>query len=84
MTVPQQRRATTASMASPIGGWNARDSLANMQPLDAVQLINFFPIEYNFNKEEKIQKYCKIISDINPFDSKKTVYYYMLKNKISF
>jgi hypothetical protein len=43
MTVPQQRRATTASMASPIGGWNARDSLANMQPLDAVQLINFFP-----------------------------------------
>jgi hypothetical protein len=30
-------------MASPIGGWNARDSLANMQPLDAVQLINFFP-----------------------------------------
>lgn len=43
MTVPQQRRATTTSMASPIGGWNARDSLANMQPLDAVQLINFFP-----------------------------------------
>jgi len=43
MTTPQQRRATTTSMASPIGGWNARDSLANMQPLDAVQLINFFP-----------------------------------------
>ena len=43
MTVPQQRRANTTSMASPIGGWNARDSLANMQPLDAVQLINFFP-----------------------------------------
>ena len=48
------------------------------------ELIHFFPIEYNFNKEEKIQKYCKIISEINPFDSKKTVYYYMLKNKISF
>ena len=43
MAVAQQRRAVTTSLASPIGGWNARDSLANMQPLDAVQLINFFP-----------------------------------------
>jgi len=43
MAVPQQRRAMTASLASPIGGWNARDSLAEMSPLDAVQLTNFFP-----------------------------------------
>jgi hypothetical protein len=43
MAVAQQTRANTTSLASPIGGWNARDSLANMQPLDAVQLINFFP-----------------------------------------
>jgi len=35
--------ATTSSIPSPIGGWNARDSLANMAPTDAVQLINFFP-----------------------------------------
>ena len=35
--------ATTASVPAPIGGWNARDSLANMSPTDAVQLINFFP-----------------------------------------
>jgi hypothetical protein len=43
MAVPQQKRAFTASLASPIGGWNARDSLAEMNPLDAVQLVNFFP-----------------------------------------
>jgi hypothetical protein len=43
MTAPQKRTAATTSLASPIGGWNARDSLANMSPLDAVQLINFFP-----------------------------------------
>lgn len=43
MATPQGRRAATTSLASPIGGWNARDSLANMQPLDAVQLVNFFP-----------------------------------------
>ena len=43
MTVPQRRTATTASVAAPIGGWNARDSIANMPPLDAVTLNNFWP-----------------------------------------
>jgi hypothetical protein len=43
MAVAKRYTATTASLASPIGGWNARDSLAEMQPLDAVQLVNFFP-----------------------------------------
>ena len=43
MAVAQQRRAMTASLPSPIGGWNARDSLAEMNQLDAVQMVNFFP-----------------------------------------
>jgi hypothetical protein len=43
MAVAQQRRAVTASLPSPSGGWNARDSLAEMNPLDAVQMVNFFP-----------------------------------------
>ncbi len=43
MPVPKRYTARTTSLASPIGGWNARDSLAEMQPLDAVQLVNFFP-----------------------------------------
>jgi hypothetical protein len=43
MAVPQQRRAVTASVPSPIGGWNARDSVAEMNPLDAVVLDNFYP-----------------------------------------
>ncbi len=41
--VAQQRKAVTASIPSPIGGWNARDSLAAMQPADAVEMINWFP-----------------------------------------
>ena len=40
---PKTNTASTASVPSPIGGWNARDSLANMSPTDAVQMINFFP-----------------------------------------
>lgn len=43
MGIPQKRNATTTSIPSPIGGWNARDSLANMSPTDAVQLVNWFP-----------------------------------------
>jgi hypothetical protein len=43
MAVAKKFTAITTSLASPIGGWNARDSLAEMQPLDAVQLVNFFP-----------------------------------------
>ena len=43
MAVPQRRTAATASVSSPVGGWNARDSIANMPPLDAVVLNNFFP-----------------------------------------
>jgi hypothetical protein len=39
----QQRTAVTASVSAPIGGWNARDSIANMPPLDAVALNNFWP-----------------------------------------
>ena len=39
----KQNTAKTASVPAPIGGWNARDSLANMSPIDAVQLVNWFP-----------------------------------------
>ena len=43
MGVPKKFSATTTSVPAPIGGWNARDSLANMNPMDAIQLVNFYP-----------------------------------------
>ena len=43
----QKRIAKTASVPAPIGGWNARDSLANMDAKDAVQLENFWPLPYD-------------------------------------
>ena len=43
MAVAKRLTASTASVAAPIGGWNARDSVAEMNPLDAVVLNNFFP-----------------------------------------
>jgi hypothetical protein len=39
----QGRSAVTTSLTSPIGGWNARDSIAQMPPTDAVSLNNLYP-----------------------------------------
>lgn len=33
----------TASLPAPVGGWNARDSLDQIPPTDAIELVNFFP-----------------------------------------
>jgi hypothetical protein len=43
----QRTAAKVASLPSPVGGWNARDSIANMDLLDAVQLTNLFPSANN-------------------------------------
>lgn len=39
----QRADANVASLPAPTGGWNARDSIANMEETDAVTLINMFP-----------------------------------------
>ena len=39
----RQQISAVYSMSAPTGGWNARDSIAAMDPLDAVKLVNFFP-----------------------------------------
>ena len=55
--VAQQRKALTASIPSPIGGWNARDSLANMQPIDAVQMVNWYPTPSDIMVRKGYTKY---------------------------
>lgn len=42
-TLVQRASANVESLPAPVGGWNARDSLANMDPTDAVTLVNLFP-----------------------------------------
>lgn len=39
----QKPRATSASIAAPTGGWNARDALGAMDPMDAVTMENWWP-----------------------------------------
>ena len=43
----QRMAAHAESLPAPIGGWNARDSLAAMAPTDAVTLTNLFPTQSN-------------------------------------
>ena len=49
MPIVRSRRqiAQTASISAPVGGLNARDSIANMPPQDAVVLDNLFPSPSN-------------------------------------
>ena len=35
--------SSQTSVPAPVGGWNARDSIANMDPADAILLDNWFP-----------------------------------------
>ena len=42
-------RATSASLPAPVGGWNARDSIADMDEKDAVILTNLFPSTTSVN-----------------------------------
>lgn len=39
----KKAKAVSKSLPAPVGGWNARDSIADMDEKDAVILTNFFP-----------------------------------------
>lgn len=39
----RQKVSRNASLAAPVGGWNARDAVATMPPLDAVIMDNVWP-----------------------------------------
>ncbi len=41
--IRKTQRVATASIAAPLGGWNARDALGAMGRLDAVTLTNWWP-----------------------------------------
>jgi hypothetical protein len=43
MAIAKRAVSQPISLPAPTGGWNARDSLAAMAPLDAVVLNNWFP-----------------------------------------
>ena len=42
-------RAVSKTLPAPVGGWNARDSIAEMDEKDAVILTNFFPSTTSVN-----------------------------------
>lgn len=44
---PKRRTVNTASIPAPVGGLNARDSIAEMPAKDAVTLTNWFPTPTN-------------------------------------
>lgn len=57
VTRARKAQARVASLPAPVGGWNARDSLANMKPTDAVVLENYFPTATNVTLRGGYQKH---------------------------
>lgn len=44
LLLPNRRqKALLRSVPSPVGGWNARDSIDEMKPDEAIELVNWFP-----------------------------------------
>lgn len=41
--INRQQTAQIVTRPAPVGGWNARDALAEMPPTDAVAMVNLFP-----------------------------------------
>ncbi len=57
------RKTTAVSLAAPIGGWNARDSLGDMPPMDAVSLVNWFPSTTSCNQRYGFTQYATGLVD---------------------
>jgi len=52
--------ANTASITAPIGGWNARDSIAQMPPTDAVTLTNLYPTPTDVSLRNGYSRYSQL------------------------
>ena len=57
---PKGFTATTASITAPIGGWNARDSVAQMPPTDAVTLNNLYPTPTDVTLRNGYTRYSQL------------------------
>ena len=57
MAVNKPQTAVTTSITAPIGGWNARDSVADMPPTDAVTLTNLYPTPTDVQLRKGYSKY---------------------------
>jgi hypothetical protein len=52
--------ANTASITAPIGGWNARDSIAEMPATDAVTLTNMYPTPTDVTLRSGYTRYSQL------------------------
>ena len=61
--------AKVDSFTSPLGGWNARDSLAQMPQTDAVTLINLWPTPTDLRLRMGYAKTCTGFPNTNPINT---------------
>lgn len=57
------KKASTYSLPPPVGGWNARDPLANMKETDAVILENWYPMASDVALRKGVQEWATGFTD---------------------
>jgi hypothetical protein len=63
MFTPKRQVSTAASIPAPIGGWNARDALGEMEPTDAVKLENFWVLPSGVAARKGFSQYSTGLGD---------------------
>jgi hypothetical protein len=65
MAVAKKFTANTTSVPAPIGGWNARDSQANMNPMDAISLVNWYPTPTDVSMRKGWSQVSLLTTELN-------------------
>ena len=60
--------ATGGGLSAPVGGWNARDPVADMPPTDAIFLDNFFPRAGDVELRRGTRLFATLPADVQPTD----------------
>lgn len=76
----QRPVSVSVSLPAPTGGWNARDSLGEMPPLDAVSMVNMFPATTSVDIRNGFTKWATGISG----EVETLLYYYGGSSKKKF
>ena len=61
---PRAQISEVYSTSAPVGGWNARDALANMPQTDAVKLINWFPTSSDVRIRGGMESYATGVTGV--------------------
>lgn len=69
----RRRNSGSTSIPAPVGGWNARDSIADMPPTDAIIMLNWWPstgsVEFRRGWREYVTGITGQVESLMPYNA---------------